>query len=122
MRRIRGKDTRPELVVRSAVHRMGFRFRLHQKDLPGNPDVVLPKHKKVIMVHGCFWHGHRCEVAHQPKSNTAYWTPKIERNRARDFAVRSELAHRGWKVLEVWECETRDLSTLREKLGAFLLG
>src|SRR5436309_444112 len=84
MRRITSTDTRPEVLVRRVLHRMGFRFRLHQKDLPGKPDIVLPKWRTVILVHGCFWHGHDCCEGHLPKTNTDYWAPKLERNRRRD--------------------------------------
>ncbi|MFC5522663.1 very short patch repair endonuclease [Polaromonas jejuensis] len=120
MSRIRGKDTKPELIVRSVLHRLGFRFRIHRKDLPGRPDIVLPRHKKVVLVHGCFWHGHLCKIAPGPKSNTAYWSPKIEANRARDDRNRTALKDLGWDVLELWECEIRDLQKTEERLRAFL--
>ncbi|SIR50426.1 T/G mismatch-specific endonuclease [Pseudacidovorax sp. RU35E] len=120
MSRIRGKDTKPELVVRSMLHRMGYRFRIHRKDLPGRPDIVLPRHRKAVLVHGCFWHGHLCKIAPGSKSNTAYWSPKIEANRARDQRNRVALAELGWQVLELWECEIRDLPRTEERLLAFL--
>ena len=120
MSRIRSKDTNPELIVRSVLHRLGFRFRIHRKDLPGRPDIVLPRHKKVVLVHGCFWHGHLCKIAPGPKSNTGYWSPKIEANRARDDRNRAALQDLGWDVLELWECEIRDLQKTEECLKAFL--
>jgi DNA mismatch endonuclease (patch repair protein) len=120
MSRIRSEDTKPELIVRSMLHRMGFRFRIHRKDLPGRPDIVLPKHKKVVLVHGCFWHGHLCKIAPGPKSNTAYWSPKIETNRSRDQRNRTALIDLGWRVLELWECEIRDLQKTEERLQSFL--
>lgn len=121
MRRIRKTDTRPELIVRSLSHRMGYRFRLHRRDLPGTPDLVFPSMKKVILVHGCFWHQHACSLGHrQPKSNRGYWLPKLARNVARDSRAHSELAFLGWTVLVVWECETRDPLPLSERIEAFL--
>jgi len=120
MSQIHSKDTKPELIVRSILHRLGYRFRLHRKDLPGRPDVVLPRHKKIVLVHGCFWHGHLCKIAPGPKSNTAYWSPKIETNRARDARNRAALASLGWDVLELWECEIRDVKTTEERLLRFM--
>ena len=120
MSRIRGKNTKPELIVRSMLHRMGFRFRIHRQDLPGRPDIVLPRHRKVVLVHGCFWHGHLCKIARVPKSNTAYWSPKIEANRSRDQRNRAALTHLGWQVLELWECEIRDLRKTEVRLHEFL--
>ncbi|KAF1042529.1 very short patch repair endonuclease [Xylophilus sp.] len=120
MSRIRSTDTKPELAVRSLLHRLGYRFRLHRKDLPGRPDVVLPKHRKVILVHGCFWHGHGCKLAPGSKSNLGYWSPKIEANRARDSRNRQALLDLGWQVLELWECEVRDLQATEERIRAFL--
>jgi DNA mismatch endonuclease (patch repair protein) len=102
MRRIRSKDMQPELAVRSLVHAMGYRFRLHRKELPGTPDMVFPSRQKVIFVHGCYWHGHDCKRAHKPKSNLDYWTPKLARNRDRDQKKRQELEFAGWKVFVVW--------------------
>lgn len=122
MSRIRSKDTKPELAVRSLLHRMGFRFRLHRKDLPGRPDIVLPKHQKIILVHGCFWHGHSCRLASKPKSNVGYWSAKIETNRARDARNLDALIQQGWKVLELWECEVRRTEGLEERLRAFMQG
>jgi DNA mismatch endonuclease, patch repair protein len=121
MRRIRSKDMRPELAVRSLVHRLGYRFRLHRKDLPGKPDLVFPSRKKVIFVHGCFWHSHEgCKVAHLPKSNTGYWGPKLERNRARDAKHLETLTASGWKALIIWECEVIVPESLTKKVKRFL--
>lgn len=121
MRRIRSKDMRPELAVRSLVHKLGYRFRLHRKDLPGSPDMVFPSRKKVIFVHGCFWHSHEgCKMAHVPKSNTSYWGPKLERNKARDAKHLAALAEAGWKALVVWECQIKDENRLQSRLDKFL--
>ena len=121
MSRIRSRDTTPELVVRSMLHRMGYRFRLHRKDLPGKPDVVLPRHRKVVLVHGCFWHGHGCKLGPVPKSNQGYWSPKIAGNRARDARNALALAELGWQVLELWECEIRDLKGTERRIKEFML-
>jgi DNA mismatch endonuclease (patch repair protein) len=101
---------------------MGYRFRLHRKDLPGKPDLVLPRHKKVIFVHGCFWHGHRCKVGgrSRPKSNSSYWNEKLDRNKKRDQANRRKLKRMGWDVLVVWECWTKDEKKLKNRLKSFL--
>lgn len=105
---IRSRDTRPELAVRSLLHRMGFRFRLHRKDLPGKPDIVLPRYRVALFVHGCFWHQHSgCPLASNPSSNTVYWTPKLLRNLERDAENRAALEALGWRTGVVWECETR---------------
>src|SRR3984957_8839012 len=107
MRQIRSKNSGPEIALRSLVHRLGYRFRLHRKDLPGNPDLVFPGRRKVIFVHGCFWHGHTdCRDGHTPKSNTGYWSPKLEKNIRRDQTNRKALETDGWHVLTIWECET----------------
>src|SRR3984885_5136835 len=103
MSRVAGRNTKPEIAVRSLLHRMGFRFRLHRKDLPGKPDIVLPKWMTVIMVHGCFWHGHDCCDGHVPKSNTPYWSSKLLRNRQRDVENSAKLSLLGWKQIIVWE-------------------
>jgi DNA mismatch endonuclease (patch repair protein) len=106
MSRIRSSNTAPEVALRRALHTLGFRFRLHRKDLPGKPDIVLPRYKATILVHGCFWHRHEgCSIATTPKSNTSFWTEKFDRNVARDERVRSQLSELGWQVLVVWECE-----------------
>jgi len=108
MSRIRGSDTEPEIAVRRGLHRAGFRFRLHQRNLPGSPDLVLAKFGAVIFVHGCFWHRHRgCRLAYRPKSRTGFWTEKFRQNRARDRRLQRELRDRGWRVLVVWECTLR---------------
>lgn len=120
MSRIRSKNTLPELVVRSLLHRMGYRFRIHQRDLPGAPDIVLPRHKKIVLVHGCFWHGHFCRLASKPKSNSEYWSEKILRNKARDERNLKALEAAGWKVLELWECEIRKFDGLEIRLAKFL--
>lgn len=120
MARIRSKNTRPELVVRSLLHRCGYRFRLHRKDLPGRPDIVLPKHHKIILVHGCFWHGHTCQLASKPKSNKSYWSTKIRMNRARDERNMKALVGQGWKVLEIWECDIRKADELEQLLHGFM--
>lgn len=106
MSRIRSSNTSPEVAVRRALHRLGFRFRLNRKDLPGSPDIVLPRFKTVVFVHGCFWHRHvGCKVATTPKSNTDFWVEKFDRNVARDTRSRQLLEAQGWKVIVVWECE-----------------
>lgn len=104
---IRGKNTKPEILLRKALHAAGFRFRLHAKKLPGKPDIVLPKYRAVIFVHGCFWHGHDCKIFKMPKSNRRFWKTKITGNRRRDFSNTDELLALGWRVLTVWECSTR---------------
>jgi DNA mismatch endonuclease (patch repair protein) len=120
MRRIRSKGMLPELAVRSMVHRMGYRFRLHRKDLPGKPDLVFVSRRKVIFVHGCFWHSHGCRIAHTPKSNADYWGPKLKRNQARDKTNLAAIAAQGWKPLVIWECEVKFREKLAKKLAAFL--
>ena len=117
MSRVHGKDTRPELVVRSLIHRMGYRFRLHRKDLPGKPDIVLPRHRCVVFVHGCFWHRHKgCKRASTPESNVEYWEGKFRRNVERDRKHRKDLRRMGWRVVIVWECELRDQDRLAVRL------
>jgi DNA mismatch endonuclease (patch repair protein) len=121
MRRIKGRDTTPELKVRKALTRLGARYRLHRKDLPGSPDVVMPGRRLALFVHGCFWHGHDCpRGARTPKQNRGYWTGKIARNRARDIAVRAELVALGWRVETLWECELKDPAALEARLSALL--
>ncbi|MEQ1936168.1 MAG: DNA mismatch endonuclease Vsr [Fimbriimonadaceae bacterium] len=114
MAAVRHKDTRPELKVRKALHGAGFRYRLHDPKLPGKPDIVLPKHKAVVFVHGCFWHGHQCELFRWPRSNEAFWAEKINSNRQRDELAYKKLEDRGWKVCEVWECATKGKTRLSE--------
>lgn len=112
---------RPEMKVRKLVHGLGYRFRLHRKDLPGKPDLAFPSRRKIIFVHGCFWHSHgSCKIAHRPKSNLDYWTPKLERNRSRDIGNLEKLSALGWKVLVVWECQTSNELRLRAQLSRFL--
>ena len=123
MGRIPSCDTRPEIIVRSALHRLGFRFRLHGKVLPGKPDIVLPKWRHVIFVHGCFWHRHpRCSLARIPKSRVAFWRDKLEGNRRRDIVTRRAIRRMGWKVFVVWECQLKDEQRLLRKLRSFLEG
>jgi len=120
MRSIRGKNTRPEMIVRSVAHRLGFRFRLHTKHLPGSPDLVFPSRKKVIFVHGCFWHNHSCQRGRHPKTRPAYWAMRFEKNRTRDVRQVRALRRAGWKVLTVWECQLTDASKLALRLQNFL--
>ncbi len=121
MRRIRATDTSPELVVRRLVHAMGFRFRLHVKSLPGRPDLVFVRLKKVVLVHGCFWHSHeRCKESHMPKTREDYWRPKLEGNVRRDLENSDKLRLLGWKVLVVWECELAHEGSLKKRLRRFL--
>lgn len=115
MSRVKGKNTKPELRVRSLLHRAGFRFRLSSKEVPGKPDIVLPKYKAVILVHGCFWHGHDCYRFSWPKSNRAFWKKKIQGNRTRDARYLKELEAAGWRVCIVWECALRGKSKMREE-------
>jgi DNA mismatch endonuclease, patch repair protein len=121
MRAVKGRDTGPELVVRSLTHRMGYRFRLHRKDLPGKPDLVFPRLHKAVFVHGCFWHGHDCaRGARVPVQNRVYWMRKVERNRERDEKSRVSLEKLGWRALVVWECELKDMRSVRIHLKRFL--
>ena len=121
MRAVKGKDTKPEMTVRRLAHALGYRFRLHRKDLPGKPDLVFPGRNKVIFVHGCFWHGHNCaRGSRQPKQNADYWRAKIGRNVERDAASLQALKAQGWQALVIWECEMKDRATLADRLKAFL--
>ena len=121
MRLIRSNDTKPELVVRRKLHALGYRYRLHCVDLPGKPDIVFRSRKRVIFVHGCFWHRHRnCRKNRTPKSRIDYWAPKLARNAERDRSVRRKLARKGWKVLVIWECELKDIEAVTRKAQAFL--
>jgi DNA mismatch endonuclease (patch repair protein) len=121
MQAVKSKDTAPELLVRSLAHRMGYRFRLYRKDLPGKPDLVFPGLRKVIFVHGCFWHGHDClRGARVPKSNRDYWVKKISKNRARDVAARTALTGLGWRATVLWECELGNKHSIRRRLRQFL--
>lgn len=109
---IRGKDTKPEIVLRRGLHRRGFRFRLHGSDLPGKPDLIFPKHRAVLFAQGCFWHGHDCHLFKWPKSRVEFWRTKIGQNRDRDRAVLAELQANGWRTGEVWECATKGRTRL----------
>lgn len=123
MQAIKSKDMKPEMVVRRLVHGIGYRYRLHANDLPGRPDLVFRPRKKVIFVHGCFWHQHNaeeCRRAHTPKSNTTYWYAKLERNSRRDRSVLEALAAMGWSTLVIWECETGNLKAVQRKVIRFL--
>jgi len=122
MSRISGADTKPEMVVRKAVHGMGFRYRLHESKLPGKPDIVLPRHKKVIFINGCFWHGHQgCKRSKRPATNIKFWNRKIDATIARDAKVKTELKKLGLQVLTIWQCQTKDPETLIKKLSRFLM-
>ena len=123
MSRIKGRNTGPELLVRKLLHRMGFRFRLHARELPGTPDIVLPKYRTVIFVNGCFWHGHDCKKgSRRPKSNQDYWLTKISKNQKRDAVNQAALLNLGWDVLILWECELRNQDQLAQRLKNFLSG
>lgn len=104
---IRGKNTKPELLIRKALHNLGYRYRLHVKDLPGKPDLVFPKYHAIILIHGCFWHGHDCSLFKFPSSNVDFWKSKIERNREVDLRTRNLLREKQWRTLEIWECALR---------------
>lgn len=122
MQAVRGYDTAPEIQVRRMLHAMGHRFRLHRKDLPGSPDVVLPRHRKIVLVHGCFWHGHEgCKRAKLPSNNAATWRAKIENNRSRDQRNVAALRDLGWDVLVIWECELREPVEVTKRLREFIL-
>jgi DNA mismatch endonuclease (patch repair protein) len=121
MRRVKGKDTSPERLVRRLIWRLGGRYRLHRADLPGKPDIVLPGRRLAVFVHGCFWHGHDCaRGARVPKANRDYWVTKVARNRARDAAARAALERAGWRVEVVWECELKDRPALEARARAWL--
>lgn len=121
MSRVKGKNTKPEKLVRCLLHGMGYRFRLHVDDLPGKPDIVLTRHRKVIFVNGCFWHGHRsCRKGELPASNRDFWEEKIEKNRKRDVESRRHLRSLGWKVFTIWECETKDPRKTMNRLMRFM--
>ena len=118
---VSGKNTKPELIVRSLLHKAGYRFRLHRSDLPGKPDITLPKYKKVIFVHGCFWHGHKdCRRSKRPISNKKFWHEKLDKNIKRDIVNIRNLKELGWGVLIVWTCEVNELNQLKNKLLSFL--
>lgn len=121
MSRVRSTNTGPELAVRRLAHSMGYRYRLYSGELPGRPDLTFPSRRKVIFVHGCFWHGHNCHAGRKrPASNESYWLPKLARNRQRDITHRRRLKSLGWESLAVWECEARDEQALAAQLKKFL--
>nr|VFK56751.1 MAG: DNA mismatch endonuclease, patch repair protein [Candidatus Kentron sp. TC] len=121
MSRISAKDMKPELAVRRLVHGMGYRYRLHRRDLPGKPDMTFGSRRKVIFVHGCFWHRHPgCRLARLPKSRLDYWLPKLDGNRDRDLRNQETLRREGWGVLVIWECEIADKDALKQKIRGFL--
>ena len=120
MGRIGSKNTAPELVVRRLLHSLGYRFRLHRKDLPGKPDIVLPGRRKAIFVHGCFWHAHGCRIGQPPKSRPEFWEPKLARNCDRDRQNEAALRNAGWDVATIWQCETKDRTDLLNRLQKFL--
>jgi len=121
MQRVKQKNTAPEKIVRSLLHRLGYRFRIHRKDLPGTPDIVLPSRRVAIFVHGCFWHGHDCRRGRAPSSNLEYWGPKLESNRERDSRKAAALAAAGWRVVVVWQCELDDEFALVRRLSSLLV-
>lgn len=120
MSQVGQRDTKPELKLRRALHRLGYRYTLHRRNLPGRPDIVFPFRRKVIFVHGCFWHGHDCRWGRLPKSRPEYWAPKIEANRERDNRVLTELHNIGWDSMVVWQCELRDLDTTVHRVEGYL--
>ncbi len=121
MRAVKGRDTGPEMTVRRLAHGMGYRYRLHRKNLPGKPDLVFPERRKVIFVHGCFWHQHTCpRGSRSPKSSRDYWIPKLKRNKQRDVENQARLCEMGWDVLVIWECEMKDQDALKNRIAAFL--
>jgi DNA mismatch endonuclease (patch repair protein) len=120
MRAIKSKDTAPELAVRRLIHGMGYRYRLHGRGLPGKPDLVFSSRKKVIFMHGCFWHQHGCSRSTTPKSNTDYWQPKLERNKNRDELTLQALKDLNWKTMVIWECEITKKGSLKKRIRNFL--
>lgn len=124
MRNIKSKDMKPEMIVRRLVYKMGYRYRLHRHDLPGRPDLVFVGRKKIIFVHGCYWHQHQeptCPLTHKPKTNKAYWSPKLNKNSERDKNNRKKLKEMGWDVLVIWECQLRsELLAVEQEIKAFL--
>lgn len=121
MRAVRSQDTAPEMVVRRLAHGLGYRYRLHQRNLPGKPDLVFPGRSKVILVHGCFWHQHDCpRGARVPKTNRDYWLAKLQKNKSRDRNIQDQLQNLGWQVMVIWECQLGDRGALTERIRAFL--
>lgn len=124
---IRGKNTKPELLIRKGLHARGFRFRLHSTKVPGKPDLILPRYRAVILVHGCFWHSHDCHLFKMPSTRPEFWKAKLERNRGRDAEVRSMLLDAGWRLLVIWECALKgkhrlDLNDVLDRAGAWIRG
>lgn len=117
---VKNRDTKPEIAVRSIIHRLGFRFRLHRNDLPGSPDLVFPSRRKVAFVHGCFWHQHSCKRGTPPASNLEFWRKKLERNRQRDKDVATKLRSSGWRVIIIWECELSNEAKLARRINRLL--
>lgn len=120
---VRAADTKPEMKVRRAVHEAGYRYRLHRRDLPGTPDMVFPSRRAVVFVHGCFWHRHpdsQCKLARLPKTRQDFWIPKLTRNAERDAEAISALEAAGWRVLVIWECETKDMDAVRSRIADYL--
>lgn len=117
MSRIGSKNTLPEIAVRSVLHRLGFRFRLHVKNLPGTPDIVLPRLKTVVFVHGCFWHGHNCRKGRIPKSNVEFWLDKVARNKNNNRTQRGKLRKMGWRTVVIWQCQIKEISKLEARLA-----
>ena len=120
MQSVKTKDTKPELSLRKVVFRLGFRYRLHSKKLPGRPDMAFPGKRKVIFLHGCFWHSHECPKGRPPKSGLPYWQPKLAANRARDAMISEKLAELGWSTMTVWQCELKDVGALEKRVFDFL--
>lgn len=120
MSSVGSKDTGSELVVRKLLHSLGYRYRLHNRGLPGSPDVVFQKRKKAIFIHGCFWHGHNCKCGRLPKSKTEYWGPKLETNRERDESNMHELEELGWEAFVIWQCELKETDAVKVRLISFL--
>lgn len=120
MASVKAKGTKPEMIVRRSLHRLGFRYRLHGSDLPGSPDIVFPSRRKVIFVHGCFWHGHECRWGRLPKSNVDFWRAKIDANRARDNRNVTDLQRLGWDTHTVWQCELREQARAIDAIVEYL--
>lgn len=121
MSKIRSKDTKPEITVRKIIYNLGYRYRIHKKNLTGCPDIVLSKHRKIIFVNGCWWHRHNCKLGRRsPKSNLSYWLPKLCANKERHIRNVKKLRNQGWKVLNVWECKIKDIERLKKKISEFL--
>lgn len=120
MSRIGGRNTAPEFIVRRLLHSLGYRFRLHRRDLPGTPDIVFPSRRKIVFVNGCFWHAHGCRIGRPPKSRLEFWGPKLEHNRTKDKRDKRALRALGWEVLTVWQCQTKSRNQLESRLLSFL--